>query len=81
MQSVLEAMENDEEYAPNFESIEDSAKDLINYSSFMISYMRHGIDGQSIDRDFLNRKITLDDTRKDIFHADLKKEHSDEKMA
>lgn len=83
MQSVLEAMENDEEYAPNFESIEDSAKDLINYSSFMISYMRHGIDGQRIDRDFLNRKITLDldDTRKDIFHADLKKEHSDEKMA
>jgi len=81
MQSVLEAMENDEEYAPNFESIEDSAKDLINYSSFMISYMRHGIDGQRIDRDFLNRKITLDYTRKDVFHSDLKKEHSDEKMA
>ena len=56
MQSVLEAMEYDTEYTQNFESLEDSAKDLINYSSFMVAYMRHGIEGQSPDRDFLNRK-------------------------
>lgn len=56
MRSVLEAMENDPNYSPNFESIEDSAKDLINYSSFLAAYVRGGIDGQSPDRDFLNRR-------------------------
>jgi hypothetical protein len=58
MRSVLEAMENDANYAPNFESLQDSAKDLINYSSFFVSFCRGGIDGQSKDRDFLNRKIS-----------------------
>ncbi len=57
IQSVMEAMENDPEYKPNFESMEDSAIDLINYASFFVSYMRGGIEGQSEDRDFLNRKI------------------------
>ena len=60
MQSVLEAMEGDADYEPNFESVEDSAKDLINYASFLVAYSRGQIDGQQIDRDFLNRKITLD---------------------
>lgn len=63
MQSVIEAMENDPEYDPNFESLEDSSKDLINYGSFIVSYMRGGMDGQKIDRDFLNRKITLDNAK------------------
>ena len=53
--SVLEAMENDPNYEPNFESIEDSLKDLINYSSFAVAYARGGIDGQDPGRDFLNR--------------------------
>ena len=57
--SVLEAMENDPDYAPNFESIEDSLKDLINYSSFAVAYSRGKIDGQTPDRDFLNRKIEV----------------------
>jgi hypothetical protein len=57
--SVLEAMENDSNYEPNFESIEDSLKDLINYSSFAVAYSRGKIDGQTPDRDFLNRKIEL----------------------
>jgi hypothetical protein len=56
IQSVMEAMENDPEYKPNFESMEDSAVDLINYASFFVAYMRGGIEGQSADRDFLNRK-------------------------
>ena len=59
MYSVLEAMENDANYEPNFESLEDSAKDLINYSSFIVAYIRGGIDGQSPQRDFLNRKIDM----------------------
>ena len=55
MYSVLEAMENDPNYVPNFESIEDSGKDLINYGSFLVSWCRGGIDGQDLTRDFLNR--------------------------
>lgn len=63
MRSVLEAMENDPNYNPNFESLEDSAKDLINYSSFAAAFIRGGIDGQDPTRDFLNRphKATLAD--------------------
>jgi len=59
MYSVTEAMQNDPNYEPNFESLEDSAKDLINYGSFIAAYLRGGIEGQSPDRDFLNRKIDM----------------------
>lgn len=55
IKSVMEAMEGDPEYSPNFESLEDSFKDLINYSSFAVSWCRKGIPGQSISTDFLNR--------------------------
>ena len=55
MYSVIEAMESDGSYEQNFESIEDSCKDLINYSSFIASYCRGGIDGQDPNKDFLNR--------------------------
>ena len=57
MQSVMEAMQNDPNYKPNFESLEDSAKDLINYSSFFVAYLRGEIDGQDPSRDFMNRKV------------------------
>lgn len=53
--SVLEAMENDPNYEPNFESVEDSFKDLINYASFGVAYVRGKIPGQAPDKDFLNR--------------------------
>jgi len=62
MQSVMEAMQNDPNYAPNFESLEDSAKDLINYGSFFVAYLRGKIEGQKPDRDFLNRKINVSET-------------------
>ena len=55
MQSVLEAMESDKEYNPNFESLEDSCLDLINYASFGAAYIRGGIPGQNPQNDFLNR--------------------------
>lgn len=58
MYSVMEAMENDKNYKPNFESLEDSAIDLINYGSFFVSFMRGKMEGQDPTRDFLNRKIT-----------------------
>ena len=55
MKSVMEAMQSSE-YTENFESLEDSAKDLINYASFFVSYARGQVEGQDPDRDFLNRK-------------------------
>ena len=60
MQSVLEAMESDPDYNPNFESLEDSCIDIINYASFFAAYMNNGIDGQDPDRDFLNRPKRVD---------------------
>ena len=57
MYSVVEAMEKDIDYNPNFESLEDSAKDMINYSSFVVAYLRQGIDGQDGTKDFLGRRI------------------------
>jgi len=56
MRSVVEAMQNDPEYNPNFESVEDSAKDMINYCSFIIEYCRGQMQGQDPNRDFLNRE-------------------------
>lgn len=50
IQSILESGSN-----PNFESVEDSFKDLINYASFAVSYARGAMEGQSPDRDIFNR--------------------------
>lgn len=46
MCSVMDAMEYDKKYKPNYESLEDSAKDLINYASFFVEYSRGKMDGQ-----------------------------------
>lgn len=56
LKSVVEKYEADGG-SPNNESIEDSAKDLINYASFLAAYCRGGIDGQNPERDILNRPI------------------------
>jgi hypothetical protein len=53
MFSVIETMEAGG--SVNFESIEDSAIDGINYLSFLVSYMRGEIDGQQPDRDIFNK--------------------------
>ena len=65
MRSVVEAMQNDPEYNPNFESVEDSAKDMINYCSFIIEYCRGQMQGQDPNRDFLNREKHNDQGRRD----------------
>jgi hypothetical protein len=54
MKSVMEAMQADG-YDPNFESLEDSAKDLINYASFFVAYCRGGINGQDPTKNVFNR--------------------------
>jgi len=38
-----------------FESLEDTYKDLINYASFAVSYIRGKMEGQDPNRDYLNR--------------------------
>ena len=48
--SLLEAGNN-----PNFESLEDTYKDMINYASFAVSYMRGKMDGQDPNRDMFNK--------------------------
>ena len=48
MCSVLDAIEKDKKYKQNFESLEDSAKDLINYASFFVAYSRGKMEGQEI---------------------------------
>lgn len=59
MRSVVEAMQHDPNYKPNFESFEDSCKDLINYAAFAASYSRGKIDGQAFGHDFLNRPRSI----------------------
>jgi len=61
MHSVLDAMRDDENYMENFESLQDSAIDLINYSAFFSAYLDYDIDGQTPDRDIFNRNIIKDD--------------------
>mgnify|MGYP000146043172 CR=1 FL=1 len=56
MYSVLETMEHGGNI--NFESVEDSAIDLINYASFLVAYMRGDIDGQEPGKDIFNRRGT-----------------------
>lgn len=41
----------------NFESLEDSYKDLINYASFAVAWLRGAIPGQDPSRDIFNRRI------------------------
>jgi len=56
MYSVLETMEAGGNV--NFESVEDSAIDMINYASFLVAYMRGEIDGQEMGKDIFNRRTS-----------------------
>ena len=48
--SLLESGNN-----PNFESLEDTYKDMINDASFAVSYMRGKMDGQNPKNDMFNK--------------------------
>jgi len=43
----------------NFESLEDTYKDLINYASFAVAWLRGGIDGQKPGYDIFNNKVEM----------------------
>jgi hypothetical protein len=59
-QSLIETAERSGGTVPNFESLEDTYKDIINYASFAVSYLRGKMNGQRADRDFLNRPLAHD---------------------
>ena len=44
----------------NFESLEDTYKDLINYASFAVSYIRGKMEGQKPELDYLNNPKNVD---------------------
>jgi len=54
-QSLLEPQENGGTHEPNFESLEDTYKDAINYLSFAVAYLRGKMEGQDPTRDIFNR--------------------------
>ena len=53
--SLLESKDN-----PNYESLEDNAKDLINYTAFLIKYINYGFDGQDYKRNIFNEEMKND---------------------
>lgn len=55
LKSLIETFEQNPETKPNFESIQDSCKDAINYLSFLAAYADSQIDGQDKTKDMLNR--------------------------
>ncbi len=63
MHSVLDAMRDDEQYVENFESLHDSAVDLINYAAFFAAYLDYDIDGQDPSRDIFNRIKDIESER------------------
>lgn len=57
IKSILDTIESDEKYIPDFESLEDSCIDLINYTVFFIAYTRKLINGQDINKNIFNKEI------------------------
>jgi hypothetical protein len=56
VRSLLETAEHGAD-GPNFESVEDSFKDMCNYASFAVSWLRGQIDGQDPTKDIFNRPL------------------------
>lgn len=59
IRSVADAMTYDPDYVPNFESIEDSGIDIINYAAFLVAYSRGKIPGQVPTKNILNQEIEI----------------------
>lgn len=75
-QSLLEAAAQD---SPNFESLEDTYKDIINYCSFAVSWLRFKMEGQDSTRNIFNQKLestTVEDLHRSIedeaYYSDCK---------
>lgn len=57
--SLIETMEADPTATPNFESLEDTLKDAINYLSFGVSWLRFKMEGQNGFHDIFNRPLRV----------------------
>ena len=55
-QSLIETAASSPNAQPNFESLEDTYKDIINYATFAVSWLRERMEGQDKTRDMFNRK-------------------------
>lgn len=58
LKSLMETAKSNSNSTPKFESLKDTAKDLINYASFFAAWLENGIDGQNPDNDMFNRPST-----------------------
>jgi hypothetical protein len=65
IRSLLSVYQSSTTSSPNFESLEDSAKDLINYASFFVAYCRKKLDGQNLKHDIFNRPCSLNTVAND----------------
>lgn len=79
-QSLLEPLESGSLSEPNFESLEDTFKDAINYLSFGVSYLRGKMEGQVPTRDMFNRSAIKRESLQDVGDRIEKdfKEHLDD---
>ena len=75
MYSVLETMEQGGKI--HFESVEDSAIDMINYASFLVAYMRGEIDGQTPDKDIFNRRLNGTDINSALIPSNFRLKDKD----
>ena len=55
LRSLIETAELGDGSEPNFESIEDTLMDIVNYCSFMASYINYKIDGQDDYKGLFNK--------------------------
>ena len=78
MYSVLETMEQGGKV--NFESVEDSAIDMINYASFLVAYMRGEIDGQTADKDIFNRRLNGTNTNQALIPSNFRIKDKDPRL-
>ena len=58
-QSLIEKCAAGED-GPNFESLEDTYKDIINYCSFAVSWLRFKMEGQDVFRDIFNNSYPIE---------------------
>lgn len=61
LKSLMETAKSNSASTPKFESLKDTAKDLINYASFFAAWLENGIDGQNPDNDMFNRPVSKKD--------------------
>jgi hypothetical protein len=61
MKSLIETVRYQPDHQPNFESLDDSAKDLANYCSFMAAWIRGKIPGQDPNKNMFNQPIVVAD--------------------